>query len=128
VEKSVRSLEVLEEPRGIATLWFAMLAGPVAWFTGLNLNYSLVRLACAKGSLVSLHLVSALTLALAVSGGVVAWREWRRVGGGWPGEGGDPRARSRFMAVIGLMSSALFSVVILAQWVAQLILNPCVGI
>jgi hypothetical protein len=32
------------------------------------------------------------------------------------------------MAVIGMLSSALFSVVILAQWVAQLILNPCVGI
>lgn len=123
-----RELEVLEEPRGIAALWFAMLAAPVAWFAGLNLNYSLVRLACAKGTLISLHLVSAATLVLAVSGGVVAWREWRRVGGGWPGEGGDPRARSRFMAVIGVLASALFSLVILAQWVAELILNPCVGI
>jgi hypothetical protein len=32
------------------------------------------------------------------------------------------------MAVIGVLASALFSLVILAQWVAELILNPCVGI
>jgi hypothetical protein len=32
------------------------------------------------------------------------------------------------MAVIGLLSSALFAVAIVTQWLAQLFLNPCSGI
>lgn len=118
----------LTEARGLATLWFAMLAGPAAWFTLLNVNYSLVRVACAKGSLGWIHLASVLALAMAVGGGVVGWREWRRVGGGWPGEGGSPESRSRFMAVIGLLASTLFAMAIVTQWLAQLFLNPCSGI
>jgi hypothetical protein len=128
MRETAERIHEYREPRGIASLWFAMLAGPVAWMIGLNADYSLVRVACAKGTMLPLHLVTLATLLLAASGGVVAWRDWRRAGGEWPGEAGTILERSRFMSVVGLMASALFALTILAQWAAKLFLDPCVAI
>ncbi|HEX6042811.1 hypothetical protein [Longimicrobium sp.] len=116
------------EPRGVAALWFAVLAGPLAWMLGLNAQYGLVRVACAKDNMLYLHALSVLTLALALSGGWVAWREWKRAGGEHPGEEGGTIPRARFMAFLGMLASALFSLTILAQWTASFFLNPCMGI
>ena len=118
----------LRTGRGIALLWFAVLAGPLAWMLGLNAEYSLVRVACAKDSTLSLHLVSLATLLLALSGGWVAWREWGRAGREDPGEAGGVIPRTRMMAVLGLMASALFSLAILLQWTASLFFHPCMAI
>ena len=120
--------EHLREPRRMAWLWFALLAGPLAWMLGLNAEYGLVRVACDKNSLVGLHLVSVATLLLALAGGRVSWREWKLAGREWPGEEGGPVGRSRFMAALGLMGSALFALTIVAQWVANLFLHPCMAI
>jgi hypothetical protein len=128
MRESAERVHEFREPRGIASLWFSMLAGPVAWMLGLNADYSLVRVACAKGTMLPLHLVTLATLALAVAGGLVAWRDWQRAGREWPGEAGTTLDRSRFMSVVGLMGSALFALTIVAQWLAKLFLDPCVAI
>jgi hypothetical protein len=72
--------------------------------------------------------VSLLTLLLALSGGLVAWREWKRTGREWPSEELGAIPRSRFMVALGLLASALFSLVILAQWAASFFFNPCMAI
>lgn len=119
----------LRQARGMAVLWFALLAGPLAWMLGLNAQYSLVRVACAKDNMLYLHAVSVLTLLLALAGGWVAWREWKLTGRHGPDEeAGGTLARSRFMVGLALLASALFGVAILAQWVANFFLNPCMGI
>ena len=120
--------ERLREPRGIAALYLAFLGPPIIWAFGLNVQYSLVRVACATESNLWLHLVSLATLALVLGCGVVARREWRNAGGRWPGEGGGTIPRSEFMAVMGLLSSGLFALGIAAQWLASFILHPCMGI
>src|SRR5688500_12554533 len=125
---ATESTEHLRTGRGIAALWFAVLAGPLAWMLGLNAEYSLVRVACAKQNMLYLHAVSVATLLLAAAGGWVAWREWRRTRHGPDEEAGSTLARGRFMASLGLLASALFSLTILAQWVASFFLNPCMGI
>lgn len=122
------SSEHFREPAGIAMLWFAVLAGPVAWTIGLNLDYSLVRVACVRETMLLLHLVTLVTLALAAAGGWVAWREWGRAGAELPGEEGGTLPRSRFMSVLGLLGSAFFALVIVAQWIGKLFLNPCMGV
>ena len=118
----------LREPRGIALLWFAVLAGPLAWMLGLNAQYALVPVACAKQNMLYLHSVSVLTLLLAVAGGLVAWREWKRTGREWPGEVPGAIPRSRFMVALGLLASALFALTIVAQWAANLFFHPCMAI
>lgn len=51
-------------------------------------------------------------------------REWGRSGRGWP-SGSDEGivARARFLGVLGLLTCALSAVVILAQWIAVLVLD-----
>jgi nicotinamide riboside transporter PnuC len=120
--------EHFREGRGMAALWFAVLAGPVAWMLGLNAAYGFVRVACDQQSLLPLHGVSLLTLLLALAGGATAWREWRRAGGEWPDEGGGTLPRSRFMTALGLMAGPFFALVIVAQWTANLFFNPCMAI
>ncbi|HEX2091157.1 MAG TPA: hypothetical protein VHG28_02100 [Longimicrobiaceae bacterium] len=115
-------------PRGIATLWFVVLAGPVAWMLGLNADYALVRVACAKSSMLYLHGVTLATLLLAAAGGWVGWREWRRAGREGPGGESGTLARSRFLVALGILASALFALTIVAQWIPKLFLNPCMGI
>ena len=117
-----------DEPRRIAWLWFAVLGGPVAWFLGFNFDYALVRIACTEQSMVPLHLVTLLTLPIAVAAAWTGWREWQRAGGGEPDEGGSVLSRSRFMAVLGLLSGAFFALVIVAQWSAKLFLHPCMAL
>lgn len=116
------------ETRTVAWLWFAFLAGPLAWAIGLSLDYSLVRIACSESNMLPLHAVTVATLGLVVAGGVVAWREWGRAGRELPGEAGGVIPRSRFMALVGLAGCVLFALVILAQWAGKLFLNPCMAI
>lgn len=123
-----RSPTDFRSKRAQALLWLAFVAGPLAWGLGLGLDYSLVRVACAAGNEIPLHLVSLVTLGLALGGGYLSWVEWTKAGREEPGEGGDVLARTRFMSVIGLLGSLLFSVTILAQWISKLFLNPCMAI
>lgn len=120
--------EHFRERRGIAALWFAVLAGPLAWMLGLNAGYSFVRVACDQQTLLHLHATTLLTLLLAGAGGATAWREWRRAGAEPAGEEGGTLPRSRFMTTLGLLASPFFALAIVAQWVAVLFLNPCMGI
>lgn len=126
--ESTETSSYFREPRGILALWFAVLAGPLAWMIGLSTEYSLVRVACAHGNMLPLHLVSLATLLLAAAGGLVSWREWRHTGEKWPGEEGGSMPRSRFMVALGLLANPLFVLVILAQWIALFAFNPCMGI
>ena len=121
--------EEFHEATTVAVLWFAVLAGPIAWTLGLNADYALVRIACTEQTMLPLHLVTLVTLPLAAAGGVVAWRAWGRAGFRWPHvKPGDELTRTRFMMALGLLGSAFFSLVIVVQWMAKLFLNPCMGI
>lgn len=106
--------------------WFALLAPPIAWFTALNAGYFMVSWACgSEKGLLAMHLVLLGTLGIAIGAGLTARGEWRKSGSEWPGESGAPLERRRFLSVLGLMGAVLFSLLILAQWLAAVILGPC---
>jgi hypothetical protein len=115
------------DARGLLSLWAGVLLAPLAFLLNLQVTYMLVALECDNAT-PWLHASSLLMLLLALGGGWLAWRDWRRTGGGRPGDGGGVVPRSRFLAVMGLMTSALFALIILMQWVAVLLLQPCRGI
>ena len=114
-----------QAPANALALWTGILAGPVAWLLQFQIKYALVPWACASGHVFVLHLVTFGGLAIAAAGGFVAWREWQRSGREWPKTTGGPQMRSRFMAVLGLLISVLFFIVILAQGIPIFVLNPC---
>lgn len=111
-------------PRGIIALWAGFLAAPAAFLLNLQIPYMLVTLGC-EGAAPWIHLSSASALAVAAGGGVLARREWLRTGGGSPGEQGGSVPRSRFLSVLGMATSTLFAILILAQWIPNVILHPC---
>jgi hypothetical protein len=116
---------VVERVRSdVGLLWVGLLAGPIAWAVQLLVVFSMAAWVCDGGPAWLTHLVSLLCLLAATGGAYLAWRDWRTVGG-WPeSEDAVDLGRTRLMAVLGMMGGALFGFVILAQWIAVMVL-PC---
>jgi hypothetical protein len=111
------------ERSGIAALWAGLLAGPVAWALHLQTSYSITPFFHGTGSTLALYLVTLAALVIAAAGGLISWRNWQRAGAAWPSGEGGVIARSRFMAVSGMIVSAYFFVTILAQAVPIMMLR-----
>jgi hypothetical protein len=107
-------------------LWAGLLAGPVAWAVQLQAVYALAAWACDGGPAWPLHLASLACLLAAGGGAALSWRDWKAVGG-WPGASEAAAVgRTRLLTVLGMMTGVLFALVILAQWIAVIVL-PCGG-
>lgn len=113
-----------ERGRPLALL-FAMLGPPVIWAARFMASYILVPVACRNGSTLLLHLVTGAALAATAGAGLVAWRRWRQVGGGTQLDLDGVAARTRFLAVTGMLSSILFIIVTVAEWLASVMVSPC---
>jgi hypothetical protein len=112
-------------PANLFALWWGILIGPLAWATDLGISYPITQSLCAFNHAWGFHVITVCTLALAVSGAVVARRELALVPRA-PGEKlPRPIERSRFMALLGIALSVLFMIVILAESVAKLGVSPC---
>jgi hypothetical protein len=107
-------------------LWTGFLATPFIWLVQMTAVYSLSLLVCREGSLLPLHAASFCGLAMALIGTAVAAREWRTTRE-IPAEGpvAPVQSRARFMAIVGLMTGSLFTLIIAAQGLAVFLLNPC---
>jgi hypothetical protein len=103
-------------------LWAGLLAGPAAWALHLQGGFALSAWATERGNAGPLHALGALCLLAAVGGGLLARRAWLAVGGLPSGTEGPDTARVRYLSVVGMMASVLFSCVIVAQWVAVVML------
>ena len=109
----------------IAALWAGILVAPAAFAANLELSYLLVHPACLRNDMTPLHVVQIVCLAAAVGGGLIAWRALRRERAGVSGEAGERRDRSRFLARLGVWTSALFALVIVTQAVPSFVLHQC---
>jgi len=106
-------------------LWTGILAGPIAWAFDLTASYALVKWACNTDTYATLHLLTIVSLALALVGWVTSWMALRRTSHDVPTDGGHPRQRARFMAILGLTTSALFTLTILAGALPRWMLDAC---
>ena len=112
-------------PRGILSLWFGVLGGPLAALVCLEAAYASVPWACRAHAVLPLHLVPLATALLALAAGVVARRDWKATEPEWPDDAEGVLARSRFLAVLGIGLSVFSVLAIIAQWLAIFILDPC---
>lgn len=117
--------EKFETRRGIALLWFGVLGGPVLWFTHQQVELVLVPWVCGHAQTWILHAVTAACLAGVFAAGAVAWKNRTENAPLDAPEVPASRSRSRFMGTVGLMASVLFALVIIAQEVPNLLLDPC---
>lgn len=112
--------------RGKLVLWVGVLGGAVAWSVQMQTGYALARFSYAVPWLTAAHhAVSLLGALAAAASALLAYREWRRLGGGEPaGAEGGVSGRARFMAMLGIVTSGLFALVIVAQWVPVFFIKP----
>ena len=114
-------------PRVDAALWFGILGPPMLLLLNQQLNYMLVPWTCRHDAPWLLHVVSLVLIAAIVLTGLVALRLWRGAGGDWESQGEGPLPRSRFMAILGVTSSAFAALILFAQWLPILYITPCRG-
>ncbi len=104
--------------------WFGMLIGPIAWLTQFLINYVLVRFECIHQNKIAVHVVHFTFLLLVIAGGIVSWVYWTKTRQEFS-ESEKMSARPHFMAMIGILSSILFSLAIIMQTIPGFLLNPC---
>jgi hypothetical protein len=106
-------------------LWTGVLLGPVASLLALEVSYVLAERACATGRMAPVHLTLLGCFLLATAGGLLARREWGRWRARPEREQGGPEGRSRFLALLGMLSSGIFALTIVVQWTATWFYHPC---
>ena len=106
-------------------LWAGVLVGPVASLVALEIGYVLAERACLTGQMLPVHLTFIVTILACLGSGLLGWREWRAWGTRLASEAGGREGRSRFLALLGMLSGPLFAFVILALWSAVFYYHPC---
>lgn len=106
-------------------LWILVIAAPVIVAIEMQTNFVLARHACSAQRSVSLYVVVALALVLTIVTALIGVSYWKRAGVVWPSEEPDLATRIRFIAVLGILSSAMSFLVILAQGIATMHFDPC---
>ena len=106
-------------------LWTGILAGPIAWALDLTTSYALVKWVCRWQNHVILQLITNASLVVVIAGAVISWTALSHTANDAPTDGGRPRQPARFMAIVGLTSSALFGLQILAGAIPHWMLDVC---
>jgi hypothetical protein len=113
-----------ENPRAIALQWFGILGGPLAWLLQFIVNYALVRRACIAHSTTALHVVSALFLLVVIAAGIVSLLGFLKARQQFTSED-EAAARPHFLALLGLLTSSLYTLGIIMQVIASFVWSPC---
>ncbi len=111
-------------PRPLA-LWLPIIGPMLATLILLETAYALVGPACRRETTVFLHAIAGTMLIATIVMTVVAGRLWREHGRHWEMHAGGVETRTRFMAVMGMLSGASSGLIILAQWLAIFFHDPC---
>jgi len=106
-------------------LWMLIVAGPVIVAIEMQANFVLVRQACSAQRNVMLYAVIIVAMLLTIATVLVAISLWSRAGTAWPTEAIDLANRIRFITALGILSSGMSFLVILAQGIATVLFDPC---
>lgn len=110
---------------GMLSLSLGLVLGPLAALANQQLIYVVNMWACGHRQRGVMHLVPILCLIVVVATAVAAHLNWRALGRGFEDELGAVEARSRFIALLGMAISVFSAIVILAQWLAIFVFDPC---
>ncbi|MFN7138287.1 MAG: hypothetical protein ACK4UN_02990 [Limisphaerales bacterium] len=117
--------EYFQSRKGRWILWTGVLAGPILWFAHQQISFLLVPWVCGPGNMLALHAATFVMLLLTVGAGLMAYWSWKQVRDRGSRQEDDIPSRTLFMSVVGMTSSALFAIVILAQGLPNFFIDPC---
>jgi hypothetical protein len=106
-------------------LWLLIILPPAIGAAAMQADFVLVRQACAAQRNVALYGVTIVGLALMIATAFIAFTIWRVEGSRWPTEEADRSTRIRFIAMLGILSSAMSFLLLLAQGIATMLFDPC---
>jgi len=109
-------------PKG---LWVLLIAGPLLAAAEQQANFVLVRQACSMQRNLALYVVTIVAMLLTIATAMIGVSILRRAGAEWPTESSDLANRIRFISVLGILSSVMSFLVILAQGIATVNFDPC---
>ena len=110
-----------------ARVWIALGIPPLAWFAAQNVGYFFVAWACARrGGELVLHAISLGGVAACLFAGWLAWGVLRDIGPRGDDDHDDPLQRTRFLGRLAIAGALILALIVVAQWMAVLILDPCV--
>ena len=107
-------------------IWFGLLGAPIAALAHLQFSFVLEHTACATRSKLGIHIITLFLLAVVVAAGIVAHREWVKLGEEDPKQFPGPLGSRRLMALLGMIDTLIFGLFILAQWFPNFVLGTCV--
>jgi hypothetical protein len=110
---------------GLAKLWFAFLAAPLAWLIDLEASYAAVQWACAHDRRSVLFAIPSAALAVIAVAAWLCWSAWNDLSREGGFDGGSVEDRSGFLALLGLMMSATFALLVITTFAARYLLSPC---
>ncbi len=115
-----------ESIKELAWLWLGLTLPPLSWAGQMATMYALQPWLCLHGGThVPNDLISLIAALVSIVGGALAWRRLRELSGLTASATQQCLSRARFMASLGIAQSAIFVLVILAQWLPNRLLSPC---
>jgi hypothetical protein len=102
-------------------LWTGAVTAPVAWAIQFLIIYALVPHVCKVGASKSLHITSLTFIIIGIMAGVLSW--WNL--GQKEHSFEEERESIIFMGRLGIMTSALFTLIMLAQVIPTFFIDPC---
>ena len=120
--------------------WFSIVAPPLAWAARLLVNYAIAGQHCTGAAdigamalpeerIATILLIDILAVVLAFVAGVIAYRRWREPrserGGGAHHLVHSGEGRARFLAMCGMLTSALFGVAVIIDAIGTIMGPPC---
>ena len=123
--ESIEAKEIGVTPSRVLPLWGGILISPIAWAIQLQALWLTSEYGCITSDFTWNHVVSVCALIVSAIGVAFAVSEHRKWDHAGDNSGPDHDSRRRFMSMVGLMSSALFTVLIIALWLPTLTGVPC---
>jgi hypothetical protein len=110
---------------GAAVQWIGVLTGPLALAADQLTSYALVKWTCGHQHTWVLHAISLAALLVIAGGALAAWTALSESPPDARLDGGRSIDRGRFMGALGLATSALFAVLVVAMAVPGWMIDAC---
>lgn len=111
--------------RGLALLWGAMAAGPLAWIFNQGVGYALMKPVCAGAAAYVLWLIAGASFVMAGAGAFIGWRCLHALRATATEDGGAVPDRSYFVAIVAIGLDLLIALLIVTSLFPQFFLSPC---
>lgn len=112
------------QPRSTFAQWLGVVGPPLVWLTHFQAKYALAGNVPGTRPHGAMAAIGVVALLLVGGCALAARRQWRSAETSPPDRYAGRSGRARFMGALGLLSAALFALVIIAQLLADLFIAP----